>query len=180
MSRTWIACLTALLCLFGAPARAITIEQAMADPDWIGPPVEQAYWSLDGGSVYYRVKQKGSPVRDLHRITLADGRDDIVDPSEMADADGPAPVYDRERRRAAFVRNGDVFVRELPGGRLLQVTRTPEQEASPQFSADGRAVQYRIGSDWYSHDLATRVGGLVAVVKTTKDPDAAKPDDLPS
>ncbi len=178
MHRPWIACLTALLCLAAAPARAITIEQAMADPDWIGPPVEQAYWSLDGGSVYYRVKQKGSPVRDLHRVTLADGRDDIVDPAEMADADGAAPVYDRERRRAAFVRNGDVFVRELPGGRLLQVTRTPEQEASPQFSADGRAVQYRVGTDWYSHDLATRVSGPVAVVKATKDPDSAKPDDL--
>jgi dipeptidyl aminopeptidase/acylaminoacyl peptidase len=178
MHRTWIACLTALLCLAAAPVRAITIEQAMADPDWIGSPVEQAYWSLDGGSVYYRVKQMGSPVRDLHRVELASGRDSVVDPKAMADADGPAPVYDRERRRAAFVRNGDVFVRELAGGRLLQITRTPQQETSPQFSADGRAVQYRVGTDWFVHDLASRVSGPAAVVKAEKDPDAKKPDDL--
>ena len=32
-----------------APATAaLTIEQAMADPDWIGPPVERAWWSWDG------------------------------------------------------------------------------------------------------------------------------------
>src|SRR5690606_34960958 len=91
MHRTWIACLTALLCLAAAPARAITIEQAMADPDWIGPPVEQPYWSLDGGSIYYRLKQKGTPVRDLHRIELANGQDRVVDPKAMAEADGAAP-----------------------------------------------------------------------------------------
>jgi len=178
MHRTWIACLTALLCLAASPARAITIEQAMADPDWIGPPVEQAYWSLDGGSVYYQIKQKGSPVRDLHRVELASGRDSVVDPNAMAEADGATPVYDRERKRAAFVRNGDVFVRELPSARLQQITRTPQQEASPQFSADGRAVQYRVGSDWFVHDLAGHVSGPAAVVKTAKDPDAKKPDDL--
>ena len=178
MHRIWIACLTALLCLAAVPARAITIEQAMADPDWIGPPVERAYWSLDGGSVYYQVKQKGSPVRDLHRVDLANGRDSVVDPKAMAEADAATPVYDRERKRAAFVRNGDVFVRELSSGRLLQITRTPQNETSPQFSADGRAVQYRVGNDWFVHDLASHVSGPAAVVKTAKNPDAKKPDDL--
>ncbi|HEX7769635.1 MAG TPA: prolyl oligopeptidase family serine peptidase, partial [Dokdonella sp.] len=176
--RILIASLTALLCLAAAPVRAITIEQAMADPDWIGPPVEQAWWSLDGGSVYYRIKQKGSPVRDLHRIELGSGQDRVVDPKAMAETDGASPVYDHERSRAAFVRNGDVFVRDLASARLRQLTRSPQQEASPQFSADGRAVQYRVGSDWFVHDLAGGVAAPAAVVKTAKDPDAKKPDDL--
>src|SRR5690606_6673870 len=139
---------------------------------------EQVYWSLDGNSVYYRVKQKGSGVRDLHRVALADGSDAVVEPEAMADADGANPAWDAQRRRAAFVRNGDVFVRDLASGRLQQVTRTPDTEASPQFSADGRAVQYRRGSDWYVHDFAAGVGGPAAVVKATKEPDADKPDDL--
>ena len=25
----------------------LTIEQAMAEPDWIGPPVERAWWTWD-------------------------------------------------------------------------------------------------------------------------------------
>ena len=31
-----------------ASAQTLTLDQAMAHPDWIGPPVESAWWSLDG------------------------------------------------------------------------------------------------------------------------------------
>jgi len=180
MQRIALACLTAVLCLLAAPARAVTIEQAMADPDWIGPAVEQVYWGLDGNSVYYRIKRSGSPVRDLHRVDVAAGSDRVLDPAAMADADGADPAYDRARTRAAFVRNGDVFVRDIASGRLRQITRTPEPEGSPQFSADGRALHYRSGNGWFVHDFATGVSGPAAVVETERDPDAKKPDDLAS
>ena len=77
MQRTSLVALVTLLVLAAAPGRAITIEQAMADPDWIGPPVQQPYWSVDGRSLYYRVKQKGTPMRDLHRVDVADGKDSL-------------------------------------------------------------------------------------------------------
>lgn len=176
--RVAAASVVTLLSLAAAPARAVTLEQAMGDPDWIGPKVEQPYWSVDGRSLYYRLKRVGSPVRDLHRIELADGKDAIVDPAMMAGADGADAVFDRTRSRAAFVRNGDVFLRDVAGHRLTQVTRTPQAEASPQFSADGRALQYRSGGDWFVHDIAAGVTGPAAIVKPEKDPDAKKPDEL--
>ncbi|MEO7325693.1 MAG: S9 family peptidase [Dokdonella sp.] len=178
MHRPSVACLVSLLTLVAAPAQAITIEQAMADPDWIGSPVEHAYWSVDGRSLYYAIKQKGSSIRDLHRIDLANGKDTVVDPSAMANADGGEAVFDRARTRAAFVRNGDVFIREVANGRLTQVTRTPQAEASPQFSADGHALQYRSGSDWFNYDIAGAVNAPVAILKLEKDPQAKKPDEL--
>jgi len=179
MQRALVASLVTLLTLAAAPpARAVTIEQAMADPDWIGAPAERPYWSVDGRSLYYHLKQKGSSIRDLHRVDLASGSDTIVDPQAMANADGADAVFDRTRTRAAFVRNGDVFIRELGNGRLVQVTRTPQPENSPQFSADGRALQYRSGGEWFSYDIAGGVGGPAAIVKAEKDPDAKKPDDL--
>ncbi|MFI4970299.1 MAG: TolB family protein, partial [Lysobacterales bacterium] len=178
MQRALIAILAAWLTLAAAPARALTLEQAMADPDWIGSPVEQAYWSVDGLHLYYRLKQTGSSVRDLHRVDLATGKDSVVDAQAMANADGADPVFDRSHARAAFVRNGDVFLREVAGGRLVQVTRTPEPEASPQFSADGRALQYRRGNDWFVYDIAGGISGPAAIVKADKDPEAKKPDEL--
>jgi len=135
MQRTPLVALVTLLVFAAAPARAITIEQAMADPDWIGPPVQQPYWSVDGRSIYYTLKQKGTAVRDLHRIDVADGKDTRIDAQAMANADGADPVFDRARTRAAFVRNGDVFIRDVANGRLIQVTRTPQEETAPQFSA---------------------------------------------
>lgn len=164
--------------VFALPASAVTIEQAMADPDWIGPPVTASYWSTDGQSLYYSLKQAGSPVRDLHRIDLGEGSDSIVDPAAMADADARGAVFDRSRTRAAFARNGDIFIRELASGRLVQVTRSAEREHAPQFSADGRALHYRVGNDWFRYDIAAGVGGPAALVKAEKDPDDKKPDAL--
>ena len=178
MPRILVASLIALVCLVAAPARAVTLQQAMADPDWIGSPVEQTWWSVDARNVYYTVKEKGAPVNDLHHVNLADGKDVIVDPHAMAATDGADAVFDRAHTRAAFVRNGDVFMRELASGRLIQVTRTPQKEASPQFSADGRALQYRSGNDWFVYDIASGVAAPAAIVETDDDPAAKKPDDL--
>ncbi len=178
MQRALVASFVTLLSLAAAPARAVTIDQAMADPDWIGAPVQMPYWSTDGRSVYYRLKRNGSPVRDLHRVDLAGNTDVVVDPAATANTDGADAVFDRARARAAFVRNGDVFLRDLASGRLTQVTRTPQLEASPQFSADGRALQYRAGNDWFSYDLASGVSGPAAVLRAENDPEAKKPDDL--
>jgi dipeptidyl aminopeptidase/acylaminoacyl peptidase len=180
-----------LLALVGAPAAGaapaaaapatvqdITLEKIMADPDWIGAAVRDAYWSANGREVYYSVKRSGSPIVDLHRIDLADHKDQVVDPIAMAGADGPA-VFDRTGKRAAFVRNGDIFVRELASGRLQQITRTPQTEAAPQFSEDGRLLSFRVENDWFVHDFGSGVTTPAAIVKTEKDPDAPpKADDL--
>jgi dipeptidyl aminopeptidase/acylaminoacyl peptidase len=164
-----------------APAAAqpgVTLERIMADPDWIGPAVKDAYWSTDGRAVYYSAKRKGSPIVDLHRIDIGEGKDQIVEPKSMADTDAPA-VFDGTGKRAAFARNGDIFVRDMARGRLTQITRTPQNEAAPQFSADGRLLSFRVGNDWFVHDFDTGVTTPAAVVKTEKDPDAPPtPDGL--
>src|ERR1700688_87308 len=79
----------------------LSLEKIMADPDWIGPPVRDAYWSADANAAYYSLKRIGSPIVDLHRVDVATAKDQVVDAEAMANADGPA-VYDRAGRRAAF------------------------------------------------------------------------------
>jgi dipeptidyl aminopeptidase/acylaminoacyl peptidase len=155
-----------------------TLERIMADPDWIGSPVQAGYWSADGRAVYYSARRSGSPLVDLHRVDLAGGRDVVVDAKAMAAADGPA-VYDRSGRRSAFVRNGDVFLRNLDSGRLTQLTRTRQQATEPKFSSDGRLLSFRVGPDWLIHDLDTALTSPVASVLPEKDPEAPPgPDDL--
>lgn len=158
--------------------RDVTLEKIMSDPDWIGAAVRDAYWAVDGRAVYYSAKRAGSPIVDLHRVDLADRKDRVIDPAAMASADASA-VFDGAGKRAAFARSGDIFVRDVAGGRLLQITRTPQNETAPQFSADGRRLSFRVDNDWFVHDFGTGVTTPAAVVKTEKDPDAApKPNDL--
>jgi len=168
----------------------LTLEQIMADPDWIGAPIDVPepfedrgggpHFSVDGKSVYYRAKRSGSAIRDQHRIDLGDGKDSVVDAAAMAAADGEQVTFDPARVRAAFVRNGDVFVRELASGHTIQVTRTTTDETGPQFSADGRKLSWHVGTDWFVYDVAGGIATQAALLKTDKDPDAApaKADDL--
>jgi len=166
--------------ILAAPASApppLDLETIMANPDWIGHPVESPYWSVDGRSIYYAVQRDGSPVRDLYRVDAASGRSVKLDPAAMAQADGAA-VYDRAHRHAAFILHGDVFVVDLASGRRTQVTRTPQRESAPQFSTDGRALQFRVGNDWSSYDLASGTLSSVATLKFADDPQGKKPGPL--
>jgi dipeptidyl aminopeptidase/acylaminoacyl peptidase len=167
----------ALLALVaGASAQSLSLEQVMADPDWIGPPVEQAWLALDGEHAYYRVKQSGSVLRQLRRIDLGDGADAPVADADLAGIDGPEPVFSRDRRHAAFLRNGDLFVRELASGRLRQLTRGIEDLAEPRF-ADDRRVQVRAGERWLSVAIEGGPATPLADLRFEAEPDSEGADD---
>ncbi len=170
----------------GAPASepadttALTLEQIMADPDWIGGFIRDAYWSVDGGAVYYSAKRQGSPVVDLHRIDVRTKppRDEVVNAAAMAGADGPA-VFSRDGSRAAFVRNGDVYLMHPGRHDRVQITRTPQSESDPQFSADGTLLSFRVGTDWFVHDERTGLTAPAATLIADEDPETVpKPDDM--
>jgi len=183
------ACATISSLAAAQSAAPLTLEQIMADPDWIAAQIElpegfetrgmPPHFSVDGQSVYYKLKRSGSPLKDLHRIDLKSGADTIVDAAGMTGADGSPIVYDAQNSHAAFVRNGDVYIRDLHSGATRQITRSDEEERSPQFSADGRWLSFRSDNKWYVYDVANGVTGAAPEIKTEKDPDAApKADDL--
>jgi dipeptidyl aminopeptidase/acylaminoacyl peptidase len=166
-----------LACAAAHAQTPVTLTEAMADPDWIGPPVEQAWWAWDGQRVQYQVKREGAAIRDTYQQGIAGGTAVKLDGAARADLDAPRGVYDAPRQRMAFVRNGDVFVRDLRNGALMQVTRSDADEATPQWSRDGNLV-FRQGNDWYQWRAGASVS-QAAVVKAEKDPAAApKADDL--
>ncbi|HEX7383483.1 MAG TPA: S9 family peptidase, partial [Burkholderiaceae bacterium] len=157
-----------------APAVAptpITLDQAMADPDWIGPPVESAWWAWDGKRVQYTLKRAGGPVRDAWAQSADGGSGARVDGAALADLDAAAPVYNADRSRMLFLRNDDLFERDLRSGALVQITRSPDTEADPMYSADGRSVYFRVGDDWFRWRGADRLVAPAALPRAQKDPD---------
>ncbi len=156
---------------------ALTLEKVMSDPDWIGAPVEQAWWAWDSQQVQYLIKRDGATIRDTYQQKLDGGIAAKIDGAARSELDAAQPVFDATRTRMAFVRNGDVFVRDLRSGGLTQATRSDVAESLPQWSRDGNLV-FRVGNDWYQWRAGTGVS-QAAIVKAEKDPNAApKADDL--
>ena len=159
------------------PAQPLTMEQIMADPDWIGSGVEQAWWSWDSAQALYQRKRDGATIRDQWRIPVAGGAAAKVDDAARAGLDAAQPVFDAARTRMAYARNGDIFVRDLRNGALTQLTRSEAQESLPQWGRDGGLV-WRAGNDWFRWTAANGVT-QAANVQLTDDPGKAPPaDDL--
>ena len=169
------ASLATLLALPAAAAPTpITLDQAMSHPDWIGTPVEDAWFSWDSKQVYYKQKRTGSPVRDTFLATA--GKAQRVDDAELPKIDSADVVYNRNNTRMLVIRNNDLFERDLKSGQLVQVTRGASRIGNAQYTTDERSVQYRIGTDWYVWDRATRVTGPAALPRAAKDPNAPEDD----
>jgi hypothetical protein len=167
--------LAALVALpVSAAPTPITLDQAMSNPDWIGTPVEAAWWSWDGKQVYYKQKRDGSPVRDTYQAVA--GKPRLVADADLGKIDSGDVVYDREHKRMLVLKNGDLFERDLKGGALTQITRGAARIEALQYSSDERAVQYRIGSDWFVWDRASKVVGPAALPRAAKDPNAPEDD----
>ncbi len=170
----------ALLTLPALPAAAstpITLDQAMAHPDWIGTPVENAWWSWDSKQVFYKQKRTGSPIRDTWQVSQG-GKPKLVSDAEAAKIDGNDVIYNPAQTRALMLRNGDLFERDLKSGALVQITRGASKLDALQYSHDERTVYYRIGTDWYGWDRASRVVGPVALPRAAKDPAVNEEDAL--
>src|SRR3546814_3918551 len=77
----------------------------MADPDWIGSGVEDAWWSWDGKHAYYTRKRDGGNIRDTFSQAIEGGTAARLDGAALAGIDGEQQVIDPRRTRMAFVRS---------------------------------------------------------------------------
>ena len=162
----------------GLLAESIDLRQIMADPEWIGAPVEQAWWQLDGTAIVYRIKRDGGSVRDHRRVEVDSGLDSLVDYAGQASIDGADPVFHHASGQAAFIRNGNLFLRALDGDSARQLTRSTSADSQPGFSSDGRTIRFRRGNQWWLYDIDDNLGWPVADLRFEADPDREPEDDL--
>ena len=72
----------------------------MAHPDWIGTPIESAWWSADSQAVFYRQKLAGSPVRATYTLGGQGGQATRIENSAWAQLDEAGQAFDAARTRA--------------------------------------------------------------------------------
>ncbi len=163
---------TALLLAVSASAQTPDLKEIMADPDWIGSPVEAAWWQLDGARYFARVKRPDSQVRDLLAVEVPSGETTTLDAGDRAEADGPEVVYDRTRQRALTIRSGNLFLHDLERDARTQLTATGDA-GDARFGGDDGTALVRLGRDWFRIDLDA---GLVRPLADLRFEDAPDPE----
>ena len=168
--QTWDKATVSVTSLYQAdPTIKLTLEQIMADPDWMGRSPENAFWSADSNQVYYQQKRPGSEVRDWYQRALnADDNGSAVALSQLHQMGSTHVQYSADRRLQAWVFEGNIFVRNADG-QIIQVTRSNATQNEPQFLLDNRLV-YRQGWTYYSTDLTTGLSSELISLKTEDKP----------
>ncbi|WP_240221859.1 S9 family peptidase [Rheinheimera hassiensis] len=133
----------------------LSMEQIMADPDWLGRQPEQALWSADSQQVFYQRKQQGNELRDWFvRPLTAQGNGEQVALASQHQIGSASAVYNKDRSLQAYIFEGNLFVRRMASAELIQLTRDSAVQADPLFLLDGR-LAYREGWSYYAVDLAS-------------------------
>ena len=159
-------------------AGSVDLRQIMADPSWMGPPVEAAWWQLDGSALVYRVRRDETEQRDVYRIRLTDGSVERLGFADQARIDGPNPVFHDASGQVAFVRDGNLFVRLTGEEEARQLTRSTEGDAQPMFSPSGDRLVFRRGAQWWQVEIGSGLAWPAANLRFEKDPDAEPEDSL--
>lgn len=153
----------------------MTIEQAMAHPDWLGRQPELAYWSADSQSLIYQRKQAGNELRDWHQVAVSSGQSTQVALNDLDDVGAAEQVFSADRQFAGWIFEGNVFVKSLSNGKISQLTRSNDNRLALQFLTDGR-LAWRQGWDFYAVDLNS---GLLVQLASLKLDDAPNAPEMP-
>jgi dipeptidyl aminopeptidase/acylaminoacyl peptidase len=156
----------------------LTLETIMADPDWLGNPPENPYWSDDGRSIYYERKRQGVNERDLYRLDPETGKSEAVPYTDRgaADAGNDQAELSHDRRWKAYSRKGDLYLKDLQTGSIRQLTRTAEEETAPHFLVGDSRLSFKRDKTVFVYDLVSGLISQPAELLLEKDPADDKPE----
>jgi Tol biopolymer transport system component/dienelactone hydrolase len=174
---TAVVCLGTLLCSNGLRGQdatktpELTVEQIMADPDWIGRAPENPRWSHDGQTIYFQRKRKGSEVRDWFRRRIdPNSKTERVPVTELAASIPASGDFSDDYKRLAFSRDGDLFIADLATGKTRQLTRTSATESGVTFLDDDQRVQFRRDGAILIRHLRTGLESEPVIVRFEDEP----------
>lgn len=144
-----------------APARGVTLRDASRDDRWLGVSPRDVRWAPDGSRVYFRWHPDPAPGQDPEEdpwfaVDREGGRVEQLPVEEYGTVPGADPVWSRDGRRAAWVRNETLYLYDgsaSPGARVRALFRGSEAPRDPYFRAGG--VEFTLGRDLHRYALDT-------------------------
>ncbi|MFC6440786.1 prolyl oligopeptidase family serine peptidase [Pseudobowmanella zhangzhouensis] len=134
----------------------ITLEQIMADPDWLGRQPENAYWSSDSQHVLFERKREGAKLNDLYIRALSDNDNGQLVPLDKMHTAVKSRVTSVDGQYQAWQFEGNLFLLDKRSGSLRQLSRGTLEIAKLQFLNDGR-LAFQQGDALVAMDIQSGV-----------------------
>ncbi|HAS21759.1 MAG TPA: S9 family peptidase, partial [Idiomarina loihiensis] len=149
---------------------ALTMEQIMADPDWMGRFPEQAFWSMDGEDILFYQKREGSDIRDLMMLENGAGEPQKVAIENLHQYVADEKVHAADDSFLAYTFEGNIFVR-FNDGSLRQLTRDDARQHNLQPMTNGQ-LSYQQDNNFFVIDVNSGLSRQVASLAFKEKPKA--------
>jgi dipeptidyl aminopeptidase/acylaminoacyl peptidase len=151
---------SAVLFLVAAGSQAqslgeLTVEKIMRDPKWIGTAPTGINWSTDSKTVYFNWNPDKAEADSLYKITLQNRTPQKVSKQERLALPSSFGVYNKAFTKMLYEKNGDLFLLDVPSGKIIQLTNTVDRESGASFSGDEKKIIYAFDQNLYAWEIAT-------------------------
>src|SRR4051794_33796429 len=174
MKRIAIALLFAVVALAAAAQQFdLSIDNIMRGPGLYGWTPEDVRWSPDGQHVYFSWKLYSDTLehdRDTYVVNRDGGGLRKLSDEEKKDAPPANAQWTRDKHRAVYLDDGDVF---LWDGKRHALTQTNDVESAPQFTFDENRVTFVRANNVFAIELAN---GSLAQLTNIVAPDDKGPN----
>jgi dipeptidyl aminopeptidase/acylaminoacyl peptidase len=148
------------LLLIAASAQAqqlteLTVEKIMRDPKWIGVAPSNIFWSDDSKQIYFQWNPQNFPGDSLYTITTTNQNPAKVDYKVRRQLSSPFGNYNPSKTKKVYEKNGDIFLLDIPSGKLVQITNTSDRESNPSFSFDEKKILFLTNGNLFSWAIAS-------------------------
>lgn len=153
---------------------ALTMEQIMSDPDWIGRQPSNPYWASDSSTIYYKRKQAGTPINDLWQLDPSiQGNGQKVPLADTHMNKSAQGIFSRDRTKVAWEFEGSLFIKDLATTKIKQLTQGIYSVRNLMFLNDNR-IAFQSGNQFIAIDLDSGMSSLVASWEFAEAPSANK------
>lgn len=154
-------------------SQALTLNQIMADPDWMGIFAKEAYWSDDSQKVIFARQASASPIKNYYVQGVTDSRAVELSLDQLHTADQQVGVFDRSKQNKAYLYQGNIFVKHLSSGQITQLTRQQNPIDGVRYLTSGNLAYWQGDNVFQIHQDSGLVEQL-AEIKMAKAPEGVK------
>jgi dipeptidyl aminopeptidase/acylaminoacyl peptidase len=135
---------------------SLTIDNIMRGPGLYGYEPRAVRWSGSSDRIYFQWKQPGDPVlKDFDTYVIGRDGAGLRKLTEEEAKLAPPAVADvtRDKRRAVYALDGDLFLYDYTTDTARRLTRTSEPLSTPRFLRDGKRISFKRSGNLYGMSL---------------------------
>lgn len=170
------SCFAFILIMGSAQAQSLgelTVEKIMRDPKWIGTAPSGINWSADSKTVFFNWNPDKAASDSLYKITLQNRTPQKISKKERLLLPSSFGTYNKSFSKLLYEKSGDLFLLDVPSGKITQLTNTVGRESGAAFSGDEKKIIYSFDQNLYAWEIST--GNISQVTDFRKGKKSATP-----